>query len=148
MYHIFYIFSSMRGRLGCFQVLAVMNTADMNIVEQVSLWNDWASFRYMPKWHIGGSWGRLIFSFLINLYIDFQSSCTSLHSHQQWRSIPLVPHPLQHKLSLIFLILVILTNVTWYLRVILIGISLMTKDVEQFFNCLFTIWDSFVENSV
>jgi hypothetical protein len=34
-----------------------------------------------------------------------------LQSHQQWRSVPLSPHPCQHLLSPEFLILVILTGV-------------------------------------
>ena len=57
---------------------------------------------------------------------DFQN----LHSHQQWRSVLLTPHPLQHILSLVFLILAILTGIIWYLRVVLICIFLKTKDVE------------------
>jgi hypothetical protein len=35
-----------------------------------------------------------------------------LQSHQQWRSVPLSPHPCQHLLSPEFLILPILTGVT------------------------------------
>ena len=38
VYHIFFIYSSVKGHLGCFQVLAIMNNAAMNVVEQVSLW--------------------------------------------------------------------------------------------------------------
>ena len=47
MYHIFFIHSSVEGHLGCFQFLAIMNKAAMNIVEQVSLWDGGASFEYM-----------------------------------------------------------------------------------------------------
>jgi hypothetical protein len=70
----------------------------MNIVELVPLWHVGASFGYIPKSGIAGSSGRSISNFLGNLQIDFQSGCTSLESHQQWRSIPLSP-PLQHVLK-------------------------------------------------
>jgi hypothetical protein len=42
----------------------------MQIVEDISLWHDWASFGYMTKSGIGES-GRHISSFLSNEQIDF-----------------------------------------------------------------------------
>ena len=120
----------------------------MNIAEHMSLWYDWTFCRYIPKSGIAGSWGRLFPNFLRNRHTGIQSGCTSLHSHQQWRSIPFTPHPLQHKLSSMFLILAILTGVRWNLRVVLICISLMTKDVEHFLKCLSAILDFSVESSL
>ena len=56
MNHILFIhFFSVEGHLGCFQFLAIVNKAAMNIVEQVSLWYGEASFGYMPKSGIAGS---------------------------------------------------------------------------------------------
>ena len=55
-------------------------------------------------------------------------------------------HPRQHLLSPDFLILAILTVVRWNLRFILICVSLMIKNTEQFFRCLSAIRYSSGEN--
>ena len=132
MYHIFCIHSSIERHLGSFQLLTIINKASMNIVEHVSLLHVGASSGYVPKSGIAGSYGRTMSNFLRNRQTDFQSGCTSLQFHQQWRNVPLSPHPHQHLLSPEFLILAILTGVSWNLRVVLICISLMIKDVEHF----------------
>jgi hypothetical protein len=53
----------------------------------------------MPRRGIAGSSGSTMCNLLRNCQSDFQSGCTSLQSHQQWRSVPLSPHPRQHLLS-------------------------------------------------
>jgi hypothetical protein len=93
-----------------------------------------ASSGYMPRSGIAGSSGTTMSNFLRNHQTNFQSGCTSLQSHQQWRSV-LSPQPRQHLLSPEspeILILAILTSERWNLRVVLICISLMTKNVENF----------------
>jgi hypothetical protein len=123
--------------------------AAMNILEHVSLLHLRASSEYIPRSGIAGSSGSTMSNVLRNRQTDFQSCCTSLQSHQQWRSVPLSPHPCQHLLSPEFLNLAILTGVRWNLRVVLICISLMTKHVEQiFFRCFSVIGVSSVENSL
>jgi hypothetical protein len=136
MYHIFCIHSSVEGHLGSFQLLTIINKAVMNIVEHVSLLQVGTCSGYMPRRGIAGSSGSTISNFLRNNQTDFQSGCTSLQSHQQWRSVPLYPHPHQHLLLHEFLNLATLTGMRWNLRVVLIFISLMIKDVEHFFQVL------------
>jgi hypothetical protein len=135
MYHIFCIHSSVEGHLGSFQFLAIINKAAVNTVEHVSLLQVGTFSEYMPRSGIAGSSGSTMSTFLRNRQTDFQSGCTILHSYQQWKSVPLSPHPRQHLMLPEFFILVILTGVRWNLRVVLICISLMTKDAEHFFRC-------------
>ena len=132
MYHIFCFHSSVEGHLSSFQLLAIINKAAMNIVEHVSFLLVGLSSGYMPRRCIGGSSGSTMSKFLRKCQTDFQSGRTSLQSHQQWRSVPLSPHPWQHLLSPEFLILAILTGVRWNLWVVLISISLMIMDVQHF----------------
>jgi hypothetical protein len=120
----------------------------MNIVEHVSFLPVGTSSGYMPKRGIAGSYSRSMSNFLWNRQTDFQSGCTSLQSYQQWRSVPLSPHPRQYLLFPEFFILAIQTGVRWNLRVALICISLMIKDVEHFFRCCSAIRYSSVENSL
>jgi hypothetical protein len=133
MSHVFCIHSSIEGHLGSFHILAIINKTAMNIVEHVFLLPFGISSEYMPRKGIAGSSGTAISNFLRKCQTDFESSNTTLQSHQQWSSVPLSPHPCQHLLSSEFLILA--TGVRWNLRVVLICISLMIKDVENFFRC-------------
>ena len=71
------------GHLDSFQLLAIINTAAMNIVERVSLLYVETFFWHMSSICIAGSSGKTISNFLRNHQIDFQRGFTSLQSHQQ-----------------------------------------------------------------
>ena len=62
MYHSFLIHSSADGHLGCFLVLAFINSAVMNIGVHVSL-SDLVSSVCMPRSEIAGSYDSSISSF-------------------------------------------------------------------------------------
>lgn len=64
MHHIFTIRLSVDGYLGCFQLLAIMNRATLNMGEQLFLYQDAKSFRYIaPLGMLFGIAGLVVYQF-------------------------------------------------------------------------------------
>ena len=82
MYHSFLIHLSADGHLGCFHVLAIINSAAMNIGVHVSL-SDLVSLLCMPRSGIAGSYGSSISSFLRNWKRLLRVPWTARRSNQR-----------------------------------------------------------------
>ena len=137
MYHSFGIHSFSEGHLGCFQHLAIVSNAVMNIGVQRFFSISVSGFlRYNSSSGILRSKGSFIFRFSEEIPYYFPQRL-----HQV--CIPTNSEPgscFLHNFASTFFVdlfmMSILTSVKWSLIVVLISISLMANDAEHTFICL------------
>lgn len=88
----------------------------------------------IPKWDFWVMWAICLFKG--NWQIVFQNGCATLLSPQQHMRVLVIPHPCQHRIRSVFLILATLVGMKYRTIVVLTCASLMTHDVEHIFTCL------------
>ena len=89
MYHIF-IQSSVRGHLGCFHVLAIVNNAAVNIGVQGSFWVMFISGFICPK---VGLQGHMVVLFLVFRRTSILFSIVAVPIYALTNSVGRVPSP-------------------------------------------------------
>ena len=112
MHHSFLIHSFTDGYIGCFQHLAIVDNAALNIVlHGFFAIGDSGFLGYSPSSGIASPKVSSISSVLRKLHSAFHRGCASLHSHQQCSRAPFSHQPHQH---LVFVDLIMMA-ISWYI---------------------------------
>ena len=107
----------------------------------------WVPLDIFQEWE---SQGQKTNPFLVfwGISILLYSVCTRLHTLQQYKRVPLSPHPLQYLCFADLLMIALLTGVRWCLIVVLICISLMISDIKHLFMFLGHLYVLFGDVSI
>ena len=139
--HTFFICLSVNGHLGCLHVLAIINSAAVNIELHVSLEISFL-WIYTQEWDCWITWQLF---FLRNPHTVFHTCYTNVYPHQHCRRAPFLHNPSSIYYLYTFLMKAILTSVRGCLIIVLICISLIISNVEHLCMSLLIICVSFGE---
>ena len=142
MFHNF-IYPSVDGHLHCFHVLAIVNSASVNIRVHISFWIIILS-GYMPRSRTARSYGSSVFSFLRTSILFPIVASPAYIPTSSVAGLPLL-HILSGMFFVHFLMMVFLTGMGWYLITVLICISLIVSDIKHLFMCLLAVCISSLE---
>lgn len=96
---------------------------------------------------IAGSYDITLFTYLWNCHPILQKACAVFHSHQKCMNVQISPH-LQHLLLPDFLIKAIVVHVRCFIMTVLLHITMISNDFEQFFPMLIGYLYIFLEKSL
>ena len=104
IYHVIFIHWSLDRHLGYFYILAIVNSATMNIVVHVSFQIDmFTFFGYLPRTEIAGSYDNFIFLFFGQPMYCFPQWVHKIAlPNNSVQRFPLSPYSRQHLLFVVF----------------------------------------------
>ena len=130
--HVFFICSSVKGHLGCFHILTIVNNSAVSIGVHTSFQiSVFIFFREIPRRRTARSYCSSISYFLRNFHTVFYSDFTKLCSYQQCMRVLFSPHLHQYLLFDVCLVITIVTGMRGYLIMVLSCISLMVNADEH-----------------